>query len=288
MNLPFSQSHIEERAREDARVGVYDPDALIVSTLGPEPSFDPVDNFHHGTVGSRLQNPALEETQQDLRREEDELARHPSPHMLTSFVCLLLFVEACGAVYIMRALGIDNPERIVFGTALAICIFFATWLASRARNRLMSIAALLALCLLVTALTLVRVEENAGDDGSKAIDYAAGVIMLAITVGPALMAEHVLRLLAPALPVMRRILRLRTRLSRAQRQQKSATRFVSRVADRRQAWQSEAARRRAIYDRAYRAARAELGDASVSSQLQPTHDVNDQQTQLFPVQRRPQ
>jgi len=261
----FSTQHVEERAREDARLGIYNPDAFILSTLGPEPVFDPVNNFQHGEVGSRLQNPVIEETQQDLRREEDELARFASAHLLIAFLAVLLVMETLASIYVMKSMGIESPERIIFGFALALCIFFVTWLCSRARSRLLSIAALIALGGLVAALTAVRVNDNAGDDSSSRIDFAEALIMMAVTIGPAVMAEHVLRLLAPALPVMRRIGRLRSRLGTATGEKKSANRFAERLSIRREAWQRESARRRAMYDVAYRAARAELGDASASS-----------------------
>jgi hypothetical protein len=169
----------------------------------------------------------------------------------------------------MKSMGIETPERVIFGSALALCIFFVTWLCSRARNRLLSIAALIALGGLVTALTAVRVGDNAGDDNARRIDFAEALIMMAVTIGPAVMAEHVLRLLAPALPVVRRIARFRNRLRSASRQQQSANRFVERLSIRREAWQRESARRRAIYDVAYRAARAELGDISALSTSTP-------------------
>jgi hypothetical protein len=277
---------LEARAKEDARLGTYNADAYIIATLGPEPAFDPVGNFRHGEVGSRLQNPMIEEIRQDLRREEDERARYASPHLLIAFLMVLLFMESAGAIYVMRALGVESPERVVFGTALAVCIFFVTWFCSRARNRLASIGALLALGALISALTLIRVDENAGDDGSKAVDFATAIIMMAVTVGPAVMAEHVLRQLGPVMPTVRRALRMRGRLSAALRQQKSANLFVAKVADRRERWQNEASRRRALYNIAYRAARAELGDESAKTSNPPwaTPQQNDTQKSLPPFQ----
>lgn len=260
MLRPFNLTDLERRAREDARLGIYEPEAYITSTLGPEPSFDPVGNLRHANVGSRLQNPAIEEVQADMRREEDEMARHPSTHLLFAFLLILLFMECAGAIYVMRTLGVEPPERIVFGSALAVCIFFMTWLCSRAKNRAVSIGALSALGLLVAALTVIRVDENAGEGGSRAVDWATALIMMAITIGPAVMAEHVLRLLGPVLPVVRRRYRLGRRLGQARFGQRTATWFVNRVASRRDNWQRTSARMRAAYDIAHRAARAELGE----------------------------
>jgi hypothetical protein len=51
---------------------------------------------------------------------------------------------------------------------------------------------------LIAALSVIRVDDNATEGGSKAVGFATAVIMTAVTIGPALMAEHILRLLAPA------------------------------------------------------------------------------------------
>jgi hypothetical protein len=253
------RSAVLKRAREDAARGIYQPDSYVVASQGPEPSFDPVQNLQHANVGGPLQDPTIAELQEDMRRDEDELAHHPSAHLLLVFLIVLLFLEAAGAIYVMKTIGLANPERIIFGSALAVCVFFTAWLASRTANRLLSIGAIAALGILIAALSVIRVDDNATEGGSKAVGFATAVIMTAVTIGPALMAEHILRLLAPALPLMRRVRQLRRRTKRASSSRTGATHFVTRLAKRRDEWQQEAARRRAIYDVAYRAARAELG-----------------------------
>jgi hypothetical protein len=247
------------RAREDAARGIYQPDSYVIASQGPEPSFDPVANLEHASVGSHLQDPTIAELEEDMRRDEDELAHHPSAQLLLVFLIVLLFLEAAGAIYVMKTIGLANPERIIFGSALAVCVFFTAWLASRTANRLLSIGAIAALGVLIAALSVIRVDDNAAEGGSKAVGLATAVIMTAVTVGPALMAEHILRLLAPALPLMRRVRQLRRRIKRATSSRSGASHFVTRLAKRRDEWQQEAARRRAIYDVAYRAARAQLG-----------------------------
>ena len=47
---------LEARAREDARLGIYNPDAYVIATLGPQPTFDPVGNYRHGEVGTRVRS----------------------------------------------------------------------------------------------------------------------------------------------------------------------------------------------------------------------------------------
>jgi hypothetical protein len=255
---------VVKRARQDAQLGIYQPEAYVIASQGPEPVFDPVANLEHATVGSHLQDPTIAELHEDVRRDEDELARHPSTQLLVLFLVVLLVLESAGAIYVMKTLGIENPERIVFGSALAVCVFFTAWLASRTKNRPLSIAALIALGALVSALSVIRADDNSVDGGSRAVDWASAVIMTAVTVGPAVMAEHILRLLAPVLPVMRRVWQLRRRIKRSTSLRSGATRFVTRLAQSRDGWQREAARRRAIYDVAHHAARAKLGEPANS------------------------
>lgn len=254
----------DARAREHARLGIYNPEEFVLAAKGPSPEYDPVANLEHAAVGNHLQNPVIDELEQDIHREEDDLARHTSPHGLLAFLGVLLFMEAAGAIYVMRTLGIASPERIIFGTALAICVFFATWLCSRARNRMMAVVGLSGLGLLIAAVTIIRVDENASESSSRALDWASAFVMMAVTIGPALMAEHVMRLLAPALPLVRRARRLRTRRRNAIREQRRANRFVQRLARRRDRWQHDAQRLRAAYDGAWRAARAEMGEVDTS------------------------
>lgn len=56
---------VEERARHDAQLGIYQPDAYVVASQGAEPSFDPVENLEHASVGSHLQDPTIAELQQN-------------------------------------------------------------------------------------------------------------------------------------------------------------------------------------------------------------------------------
>jgi hypothetical protein len=93
------------------------------------------------------------------------------------------------------------------------------------------------------------------------------------------MAEHVLRLMAPVLPIVRRRYRLRRRAAQARFGQRSARWFVNRLASRRHEWQQTAARIRASYDIAHRAARAALGESpfptSTTNALVPYRGTND-------------
>jgi hypothetical protein len=254
------RSAVRARARADAVRGIYQPDEYIIATQGPQPGFDPLANLEHAAIGNRLQEPLIEETEQDVRREEDEITRHPNWLLLLVFLGLLLVVEESGGIYVMRTIGIPAPERIIFGSALAVGLFFTAWLISRAANHLRSAAALVVFAILVAALTVIRVDDNAIEGGAVAVDWASAAIMVAVTVGPALMAEHLLRLLSPVLPIIRRIWRLRRRLTHLTKSRSGANRFVVNAARERSRWEREAATRRALYDVAFRSARADLAE----------------------------
>jgi len=66
---------------------------------------------------------------------------------------------------------------------------------------------------------------------------------------------------------------LRRRIKRATSSLSGATYFVTRLAKRRDHWQREAARRRAIYEVAYRAARAELAGEESLSEVAPASEL---------------
>ncbi|MCU1349807.1 MAG: hypothetical protein JWO56_2837 [Acidobacteria bacterium] len=256
----IDRREVEERARYDAQLGIYQPDTYVVASQGAVPQFDPLGNLEHANIGSHLQDPTIAELEEDIREAEDELARHPSALLLVIFLVLLLVLELAGGIFVMQTLGIENPERIVFGSALAICVFFTAWLASRTGNRVLSVGALIVLGVLVSALSAVRVDDNTGESESRTFSVASAIILAAVTAGPAMMAEHILRILAPALPIARRRSQLRRRVASSTRSRSGATRFVNGVARDRDDWQREATQRRAIYDVAHSAARAELGD----------------------------
>src|SRR5438270_14025103 len=72
----FDRNDLDQRAREDARLNIYEPDAYVLATLGPEPSFDPVGNLRHANVGSHLQDPRIEAGEADIRGLAEDMARH--------------------------------------------------------------------------------------------------------------------------------------------------------------------------------------------------------------------
>ncbi len=115
----FDRNDLNRRAQEDAQLNIYEPDAYVLATLGPEPAFDPVGNLRHANVGSRLQDPRIEEGEADIRRVEEDLARHPNAHFLFAFLMVLLFVESAGAIYVMRAIGMGSrgDHTLLFGPA---------------------------------------------------------------------------------------------------------------------------------------------------------------------------
>jgi hypothetical protein len=260
---------VEARAREDARLGIYQPDEYIVASQGLEPGFDPVENLEHASIGNRLQNPIIEELRRDLEREEDEGGQHQGYRGLAAMLGLVLCIEVAGAIHVMRTLGIESPERVIFGVALALVLFVAAWFAAQTEHRVRAIAAFVSLAVLVVALAVIRVDDNSTEGGTQAIDWATAVIMVGVTVGPALMAEYFLRKLAVVLPISRRVSRLKRRLRRAVRSTGRATDFVTSTSRQRRRWQQEAARRRALYNIAYHAAEAELGAPRPAEQARP-------------------
>lgn len=249
---------LDLRARGEAAHAVDSVDDHIVAALGPRPVFDPVGNAEHGWVGDALNNQAeLGEWRDDLRQREDELTRHPSVMGMNVFLVLLFGVEVLGATLVMRTVGYENPERLILGAMLGAFVFFITSLAARMPRTWWFYLVLSAYGALVVAIAALRADEmSLSAEGSAGLDWAAGVVMLCTTVGPAWVAEMIMRKREPAIRLAKEAARFRKRIRLGERRQRNAQRFVNRLARRSRQWDEGAAQARAVYTRSHRLAAA--------------------------------
>jgi hypothetical protein len=94
------------------------------------------------------------------------------------------------------------------------------------------------------------------------LDWAAAIVMLCTTVGPAWVAEMIMRRREPAIRLVKEARRLRRRIRVAERRHQRAQWFVYRLSKRTSRWEDDAAQGRAIYVRAHRLAAAGRGSAT--------------------------
>jgi hypothetical protein len=241
-------------ARREASLDVDSIEDHVIASLGPRPVFDPVGNPVHARVAADLQRAAeIEEWRADLREQEDLRTGYISVPAGTAVLSALYIIEVLGCVLILRSLGFPNPERLLFGLGLAALIFTLT-AAVVHHPRWWSLALY---GLLVLGVTIVRLGEVAGEDGTVGEELAGGVLLLFVTVGPAFLAELLFRRLSPAVRGWREVGKLRRRLRAAERARQRAQKYVERLGREQVAWEHEAERRRHLYRQEQRRVQAE-------------------------------
>ncbi|MBI4446916.1 MAG: hypothetical protein HY645_13545 [Acidobacteria bacterium] len=204
--LTLSESFRLWRIRKFIRNG-GNPEAAIPVVIGkrPEP-LNPVENYRHGrwrdVVNERL--PIVENLREDLREVVAKMSSHRyiSPWLLRFVLPFLLAGEFAGALLIMPAIGIEEATRAVPAFMLA-CIVFALvqW---AARARIHRLVALTACGLIIVALGAVRANEIIQEDESPAVAIALLVIGVALSVGPAALAEAAMRRLHESVELSRK------------------------------------------------------------------------------------
>ncbi len=212
----------------DGRAGCSLIDDEVCTRLGPTPAVDPATQVDQARwVSDASQRSALPALGADINEREQGLATEPRKWLLICALVVLWLVESIASIQVMRTAGVENPERIALGLMLAGFVFAATAgtarvieqkvrevarasgdEAKRTRTpRWLFLGALTAYAVFILALALIRSDEAAvGDGSSRVVEWAIAVIMVAATVGPALLAEIVIRHLfrvAPAHNVLR-------------------------------------------------------------------------------------
>lgn len=269
---------MQRGAEADARSGLDSIEERIVANLGPRPKVDSSTNAEHADLVTTLANHTrVEELREDVAREEDAFAHHASPALLTLGLVVAIAIEVLGAILIMRVLGVRPAERLPLGLALALALIGITAVtANRAsarrpatnglggkqaeaaapRRSAWTLVLLLAYSLFVGAITVVRIQSSTDEDASRVEIVAQSLLLLATAVGPAWMAEFLLRRRAPAVAIKRRLVTLRKRLRGAERAHERARKTVNQIAREGARWDAEAARRRAFYVTHHRLAHA--------------------------------
>lgn len=121
---------------------------------------------------------------------------------------------------------------------------------------------LLGCALTFVAVAIVRLDEVATDDSNRSYEYAAAIVMVAITLGPALMAEHLIRSRAPGVKAQKDRKLTSRRIRRHERETKSASKYAERLGQEQATWDHNAGKLRALYMAEFRRARARTGARS--------------------------
>jgi hypothetical protein len=186
---------VKKQAIIDAGRGKPQADDSIMALIGRRPTYEPQNNPTH-LAWSRAINPVERtELEDDLRHVQSDLAESPSLLGMTMIGALLFVVEVLGALLIMKALGLQNPERTVYAIALASSLFFLTSRLARAQesSRKIWFPILLGFyAALVIGIAAVRLDSTAGDEfESRSFSWGSTIVMLATTIVPAFFFERI-------------------------------------------------------------------------------------------------
>lgn len=260
---------IERLAEDDAQVGLDCLEDRLIATLGPKRVFDPASNLEDAHLVFEAQEPEeCGALRGEIERAESELAAHPSPRMLLVALALVLGLEALGGISVLKVMGVELPERAIFGVGLAFAIVALTDAVAALHapppgvRRSRWFPVLLALYAgFGVAIAVVRADLPESPDESFLARLAQGVILVALTIGPAWIAEAILGRLRPALACLRRLALLRGRLRPLEERVKRATTAIlARVREEKE-WERAAERFRRQYRVAFRLRRAEISAA---------------------------
>jgi transposase len=109
------------------------------------------------------------------------------------------------------------------------------------------LATIAAFALVMVAVTILRTLQAGNDDGSRAEEFAIGIVMLATTCGGAVLAESIMARRAPSVHLTKERRNLRRRLRIAERRQDRARDYVERFERNRVRQRDRIARDRATY-----------------------------------------
>lgn len=280
----FTERELTKHARGDASVDLDAVEDRITATLGSRPRFDPAGNHEHARLAADFDKVRVEELRGDIARAEDATLGRVTPPLLTIGLVFAFIVEAIGAVLITKALGLPPNERLPLGLGLAGALLAATMATARRAARLgasaplpndgspppaapRSIGTLVVLAsyaLFVGAIAVIRLlgAGGADDDVPQVQLVAEAVVMLATALGPAWIAEAIVRHRAPAAYVHGRLRALRRRAKELEARRKRAQATIERIARAGERWDRQAARLRALYRATHAHATATRASAS--------------------------
>jgi len=261
----FDNYHIARVARTDAMRGVSQAEDSIIARIGNKPVYEPQSNPSHLELSRAINPVERNELEDDERQVQGELAESPSLMGMDLLVAVLFLAEVLGALMVMRALGIQNPERLIYATSLAAFIFFLTGRLSQAQERSRRIWFPILLGIygaLVLGIAAVRMDSATGDEFvSRGFSWGSTIIMVCATVGPAFLFDHVWRERRPVAVLKSKERGLKKRLFQLRRTHRAAQKRVNSIIEAGRTHDERRARMEARYKSTY-ARHERLNDGS--------------------------
>lgn len=233
------------------------PELLVKKLLGPRPVFDPArDPRHRRFDEERHLHPDVATWNAELHADAKTLTHHASRWVLRGIFLLLLVVEFLGAGQLLANEGMENPERSIVAAATACILFFLLWIAAkllhdRANARWFSLV-VASIALLALSIAILRHDETSVEASSGLSNWSSTIFLLFVTLGPGLLAKHVLTALLPVEQLSKNIRRLRHLIKRAHATRARAIKELDRISLWQAYWDQESEQITATYLLEYR------------------------------------
>ena len=208
--------------------------------------------------------PDCTDDQKAIKVVEQRLTAGLPPLFLYAALACLFGVEVIGLTILMASLGAENPARMLLAIMFAATIFLLTYVAARLgatptggaagapHTQRMFYGVLAVYAVIVFAIAIIRMNEmRSNEDGSRIYDFAAAIIMICTTIGPAWLAEVLMQRLLPMIPLIRTQALHRRYITDAQRGHTRAIAGAKAATLRAEAWRRDAEQLGAMYETRY-------------------------------------
>ncbi|MBI2483478.1 hypothetical protein HYV74_04875 [Candidatus Uhrbacteria bacterium] len=272
-NRAFRERRIVRDATQAALLNIPATQAVTaytVSQLGARPKTPP-----------RPPAPNVAPLQQRLEQIQQELIKHWPPRPLAVVVGILILVEGISCSLLLDSMGIENPQRTVFGIMFAAVLIVLTHQTAELSRwnpgaqtvppspvvvflrRHLIVIILIAYCLLVIAMTILRADEVRADapdaptTDSPMYGISAALVLMFLTAGIAWLVHLLMQRLTPGLQLLREEELCKRQIAHAEHAHRKACTTIDRLTAQAERWDADAEHLAAVYaDRHLLVARA--------------------------------
>ena len=236
--------------RNDARRSVYDPENYLISVLGARLEWVPANSDAHRVLLADLAPLDLRDLHEDVRHAEERVVEHWHPLVIVVGMILLFVTECLSSIHLVNRLGFEGPvERVVFGIALAAGLTCLVHLIFSSRESLLvRVGWTSALVVVGVAIAVARASMLTGDTDPPSWTLSAGVIVLMLTLAPAVFIPMLVTSLVLSTRSRRALKSARRSLRLRRRDQLNARASVMNHSHQQSRWDADAARIRSAYD----------------------------------------
>ena len=239
---------VQSNARKDAKAGVESCDDVVKALLGERPTFDPAKPDHQRVEEDLHLDAEIKDQETQLETLEDQRTHEPMLLPIDLVLILCYVAEPFACISLMKSYGFLNPEKTIFGVMLAAGIFAITSIAARTSGR-GRIAAYGMYAVLVLAVAGSRLAER-GDAAS--MGWTEAIVLMFLTVGPAMLAEWCWRRRENAAKLAKQIRIVRRRLGDLRGRRERAQQFVNKLTAAERRWDNDATLIKSAYSKEHR------------------------------------